>query len=279
MERSYPQMRLRFPNFKYKALTLSYDDGRDFDRKMVEIMDRYGIRGTFNLISSKIGQPGYVTAEELDTLFKNHEVAVHTLNHPHLEDLTPANICYQLIEDRKNLEDILHRPIEGMAYPYGLYEYPGMMDAVRSCGIRYARTTAFSHNLAIPRDYLRWAPSCKFDDPKLDELIAVMQKPLDPQKAWIESLKLLNIMGHSYEYEHRWDHLETMCQKLTGLDEVWYATNMEIIDYLTAYRSLRTTVDGHYVYNPTDKDLYVSTVDKKDVKNFVLHPGTFTELG
>ena len=38
-----------FPQGKAKALTMSYDDGREQDRKLVEIFNRYGIRGTFNL--------------------------------------------------------------------------------------------------------------------------------------------------------------------------------------------------------------------------------------
>ena len=38
-----------FPNGKSKAFTMSYDDGTIHDRRLVEIMNRYGIRGTFNL--------------------------------------------------------------------------------------------------------------------------------------------------------------------------------------------------------------------------------------
>ena len=32
---------LRFPNFKFKAVTLSYDDCVVFDRKLIEILDKY----------------------------------------------------------------------------------------------------------------------------------------------------------------------------------------------------------------------------------------------
>ena len=34
---------LRFPGFRLKALTLSYDDGTIHDRRLVEIMKKYGI--------------------------------------------------------------------------------------------------------------------------------------------------------------------------------------------------------------------------------------------
>lgn len=272
--RTHTEMHLRYPDFKTKALTLSYDDGRDHDRKMVEILDTYGIRCTFNLNSGKFGKKIYVTPEELPHLYKNHEVAVHTLTHPHLDNLDTANICYQIIEDRKNLEDILHRPVQGMAYPYYLKECPGLVDAVRSCGIRYARTVANTHKFGLPTDYLRWDPTCKFNDPQLDNLIEEFLKPAPSTPTWRNPAKLLYIWGHSFEYADCWELLEAMCQKLAGHDTVWYATNGEIIDYLTAYRSLRPTVDGRYVYNPTDTAIYV-TANEQDI---ILQPGMVTEL-
>ena len=40
-----------FPGGKHKALTLSYDDGRTQDRRLVDIFNRNGIKGTFHLNS------------------------------------------------------------------------------------------------------------------------------------------------------------------------------------------------------------------------------------
>ena len=54
---------LRFPGFLKKALTLSYDDGVDTDIKMIDILNRHGIKATFNLntgLLSEIPRPdGY----------------------------------------------------------------------------------------------------------------------------------------------------------------------------------------------------------------------------
>ena len=47
MEKIKVYMRLK--GGKTKVVTLSYDDGRNFDRKMVEILNKYGIKCTFNL--------------------------------------------------------------------------------------------------------------------------------------------------------------------------------------------------------------------------------------
>lgn len=42
---------IMFPDGKKKALTLSYDDGVEQDRRLVEILNRYGIKATFNINS------------------------------------------------------------------------------------------------------------------------------------------------------------------------------------------------------------------------------------
>ena len=50
-----------FPNGKKKAFTLSYDDGQIYDRRFVDLLDRYGLRATFHLNSGKLG-----TGNEID---------------------------------------------------------------------------------------------------------------------------------------------------------------------------------------------------------------------
>ena len=42
---------IRYPEFRKKALTLSYDDGVEQDIRLIRNMDQYGIKGTFNLNS------------------------------------------------------------------------------------------------------------------------------------------------------------------------------------------------------------------------------------
>lgn len=40
---------IRFPCFKLKAVTLSYDDGVRQDKRLISIMQKYGLKGTFNI--------------------------------------------------------------------------------------------------------------------------------------------------------------------------------------------------------------------------------------
>lgn len=71
-----------FPGGKHKVLTMSYDDGRLEDRRLVELFNRYGIRGTFNL-NGGLPRPERIPESEWVELYKGHEVACHTYHHPH----------------------------------------------------------------------------------------------------------------------------------------------------------------------------------------------------
>ena len=44
------EMYLRFPGGKKKAFTISYDDNVTQDERLIDLMERYGIKGTFNII-------------------------------------------------------------------------------------------------------------------------------------------------------------------------------------------------------------------------------------
>ena len=257
-EKLFTEVFIRYPGFKTKAVTLSYDDGTVHDQRMIEALNRYGLKCTFNLNSGTIGKPGKVSEEEMVTLYAGHETAVHTLTHPRLNNLSLGQIAYQVTQDRKNLEDIFHRPIEGMAYPCGLRDTPGQVDALKSCGIRYARTTVSTHDFALPVDPLRWNPTCHHADPMLPELVKTFLQPSQWDRSWRVYCKLLYVWGHSYEFDGKWDELESVCRLLSGHEEVWYATNGEIIDYLEAYRRLRPTVDSQYLYNPSAMTLYLN---------------------
>ena len=73
---------LRFPGFRSKALTLSYDDGMVFDKKLISILDGGGIKCTFNISSGLFAEQAggrRLTRAEAVELYQGggHEVAVH----------------------------------------------------------------------------------------------------------------------------------------------------------------------------------------------------------
>ena len=259
---------LRYPGFCTKALTLSYDDGRTEDIRMVEILNRYGIKGTFNLNSGRFngeastpkGEDGaelYLKAQQVKELYiaSGHEVAAHTVTHPLPEQLPDGGAAWELVHDREELERLTGTLVRGLAYPYALPD-DRMVDSARLCGLVYGRLAVSSRSFALPQDWLRWKPTCHHTDPNLESLC---QRFLDLDQPW--QLRLFSVWGHSYEftYADNWDVLENFCRTMGGREDIWYATNIEICDYMMAARQLRTSMDGSRLYNPTATTLYLRT--------------------
>ena len=70
---------------------------------------------------------------------------------------------------------------------------------------------------------------------------------------------LFYLWGHSYEFDNdgNWQLIEDFCAFIGGREDVWYATNGEIYEYVQAYNSLQYSADGHLVKNPTSVDVYI----------------------
>ena len=62
-----------FPGGKHKVLTMSYDDGRIEDRRLIEIFNHYGIKGTFHLNSGLMEDENRIKPEEWKELYRGQE--------------------------------------------------------------------------------------------------------------------------------------------------------------------------------------------------------------
>ena len=71
--------------------------------------------------------------------------------------------------------------------------------------------------------------------------------------------RLFYIWGHSFEFDknNNWELLDEFCSKLAGHDDIWYATNMEIYEYVNAYNSLVVSADSSMIYNPTLYEIWM----------------------
>jgi peptidoglycan/xylan/chitin deacetylase (PgdA/CDA1 family) len=219
---------------KMKFLTLSYDDGVEQDRKLVEIINKYHIKATFNLNSGiQSGAGGWqkgdllvrrMNIRDLPTLYEGHEIAVHGLTHPHLETLDEDTIRNELEQDKINLERIFGKPVQGMAYPYGTFN-DAVIRIAGETGLRYARGVLSSHSFGIQDDLMSYQPLCHHNDPALMELAESFIK----LKA--ETPSVFFLWGHSYEYEAdgNWHILEDFCRLVSGRDDINYCTNAEAL--------------------------------------------------
>lgn len=258
-----------FPEGKKKAVTLSYDDGREHDRQLVGIMNSSGIRGTFHLNSGLLGKRGYLERSEVGELFAGHEISAHTVTHPFLTKCPKDRIADEILQDRRELELLAAYPVRGMSYPYGDWN-EGVAAMLPFLGIEYARTITSHGNFDMPNELLAWSPTCHHRD-----MLEYGQRFLDfrPRNP---SMSLLYVWGHSYEFhDHQnWELLEQFCGMVGGRSEIWYATNIELVLYMKAMRELRFTVDGQSVHNPSALSVWFSA----DGDAVEAKPGQVTQL-
>lgn len=251
---------MRFPGGKAKTVTLSYDDGVKQDKRFMEIMDKYGLKATFNINAGllKEAEGNRLTLEQAVELYTNsgHEVACHTLNHPYLDQLPPNRITYEVIEDRRWLEELFGRTIRGMAYPFGgCSATDTAVEILKNAGIAYCRTTQSTEKFDMPTDWLRLPATAKHTNPNLMELV---KQFLELPKPEIRPPKMFYLWGHTYEFDddNNWEVIEEFAKTIGGHEGIWYATNIEIYDYTAAFQQLRFTVNMDLVENPTATDLY-----------------------
>ena len=228
------------------------------------------MKGTFNINSGLFASEGQVTnrmnASMCMEAYKNHEVAIHALTHPYLEELSPEHCTYEIIEDRKNLEKLTGKIIRGMAYPYGTHN-DTVVNILKNCGIVYSRTTESTHRFNLPKDWLRLPATCHHRDP---ELMDLAQKFIEFNTT-NKTSKMFYVWGHAYEFDNanNWHVIEEFAEYMGNRDDIWYATNMEIYEYINAYKQLVFSVEGTMCTNPTTTKLWL----EKDNRIYTIEPG------
>ncbi|WP_042201711.1 polysaccharide deacetylase family protein [Paenibacillus camerounensis] len=255
-----------WPGGKPKAFTLSYDDGVEQDRRLIQILNKYKLKATFNLNSGIQHEGSFwvdkgitirrMNPEGLEAVYEGHEIAVHSLTHPVLPDLPHELARAEILEDKRNLEQKFGYLVTGMAYPYGAYN-AATVGLLKECGLEYARTVNQHLKFNLPENPYEWHPTCHHNDPELMNLTEAFLADGSP------SLSLFYVWGHSYEFDvqNNWERIEEFSQRISSRDEVWYATNIEIIHYMEAYSQLRLSVDCNLVYNPSALAVWIMADD------------------
>ncbi|MBR1973012.1 MAG: polysaccharide deacetylase family protein [Oscillospiraceae bacterium] len=210
---------------------LSFDDGTIWDRRFVELLNRYGVKCTFNLNS---GLEDFVWQYEdrfpirrqclAETVaqYRGHEVASHSLHHHWLNTLTPPQLSREIGEDCKTLKEIFGLEEIGFGVPF------------TACGereikiirkfVRYIRLSAFSDSFALPEDPYHIPIHGLYNDPDIREKIArFAENKLEDS--------LFVMAGHSYEFEvlDHWEYIEELLKYIKSFDfEI--VTTMEFVN-------------------------------------------------
>jgi hypothetical protein len=247
-----------YPEGRLKALTMSYDDGVVEDRRLIDIFNKHGIKGTFHLNSCLLGEGCHIKADEVAELYRGHEVACHGCMHASLDRISREEVVREMWDDRIALESLVGYPVRGASYANGRYSRDAV-EILKSLGFVYDRTTISSGLFNLPDDFMTWSPTCHHSHD--------LSSKLEAFKKHKASLGLMYVWGHSYEFErnNNWGLIEVFCASASGDKTVWYASNIEIYDYLTAVRRMEYSADCRIVKNPSAIPVWLD-VDGKKVK-------------
>lgn len=228
-----------------KIVTFSFDDGTVQDKRLVRLLDQYGMKATFNLCSNEWGRNHRINhlgidcdhselrREDAAALYEKHEVACHTKTHPdHLEELTTDGLIWEIEQNRVELETLTGKRVVGLAYPYGKYNDAIVSTIRRQTGIRYARSAESTFQFAFPEDFLKWRPTCRATSERIHEITDAFLDLPD------RGFHLFFVFGHSFEFdkfEGAWNQFERVLQKLSRDESIarmtswqamqWYRTN------------------------------------------------------
>lgn len=228
-----------FQNKYHKAVTFSFDDGVTQDRRLIKLFEKYGLKCTFNLNSGSLDKGGEihyngfyathvkVNSSEVRELYKNHEVAVHTVNHPDLTKVNDENtIISEIEEDRRALESIVGYKIVGMAYPFGTVDERIINIIKKNTPILYSRNIYATYNFDLQKELIDFRPTVHCLD--FDNLFKLAEEFIN---ADFKEDKIFYIWGHAYEFdfEDTREKFEQFLKLISGHDDIFYGTNKEVL--------------------------------------------------
>ena len=273
---------LRFPGGRAKAVTLSYDDGAKADVRLCERLNRSDLKCTFNLVSSMVQDENRMPKEFIRTevLGKGHEIATHGEYHRGLDVARSIEGIRDTLNCRLELEKEFGIIVRGMAFPDRTVNktkapeaYARIRTFLEELEIAYCRTTgADNDGFALPEDFLNWVPTAHHNNPSLMQYIdSFLSVDVNAQYCSRRGPRLFYLWGHAFEFDrdNTWGLLDEICDRLSGHEDVWYATNIEIYEYIAAYKSLVYSADNKIVYNPTVKTVWFD----RDGALYKIEPG------
>ena len=226
---------------KLKAVTFSYDDGVTQDIRLIELLNKYDLKCTFNLNSELLSKKGTLERngarvahyklhkEDVRAVYAGHEIAVHTLTHPNLTRLEEGEIIRQVEQDRLNLSELAGYEVVGMAYPCGGVNNDDRVAEIikNNTGVKYSRTITSNESFDLQDNLFRFNPSIYHL--QFDKMMELGRKFIELEA---DKPQILYVWGHSYEMDYEsdyWVRLEEFFKLISHKDDIFYGTNKEVL--------------------------------------------------
>ena len=205
-----------------KIVSLSFDDGTIYDKRFIGLLNKYGLRATFDLNSGLEDFIWYyedkpirrLNLEESKDIYNGHEVASHSLTHPYFSSLDEKRQIQEVEEDILNLEKIFSRKIEGFAFPFIDQTEANIQVVKNNIDLKYIRCSIFTEKI-LPKDRYHVGINALYDDKDIYEKLERYKSNILPNSLFV-------IAGHSYEFEVKndWEKIENLLKYLKENDDL-----------------------------------------------------------
>ncbi len=244
-----------------KIITTSWDDGNKLDLKLLDLLNKYNLKGTFYI--PKNSELKSLTDQEIELIAETQELGAHTLTHPDLTKLSSDEEISQEIKGSKDfLEQLTGKEIKMFAYPAGKFDLR-TKQAVKEAGFIAARVTKqfefnisqakfeFATTLHVYHSNFRKRNKnphhySKFLFQPLQNSFSQILKLKLPKKSFFSWLnlsqalfdcflvkgKIYHLWGHSWEIEKygMWDDLENLCRYVSHRQDCLYLNNSQTLE-------------------------------------------------
>jgi peptidoglycan/xylan/chitin deacetylase (PgdA/CDA1 family) len=216
-----------------KYFIFSIDDGTIYDKKVIKIFNHFNIAATFNLNSGLEDFVWYngehpihrLKLWENRHLYDNHEVASHSLTHPHMTMCPDEIIEREVKSDIENLSNIFNREIVTFAFPFEDYDDRCIDVIKRNTNVKVIRVSEFDSSFKFPKD--------KYHVPitsiSVRESLDLVQKFIADPEA-----ELFVFVSHAYDFEldNTYHELEQLCEIVSSNRDIKIITTGELSEIL-----------------------------------------------
>lgn len=234
-------------------LTTSWDDGHPLDIRLLELLEKYSIKGTFYI--PLCNPENEVMQTNLIQEISNYqEIGGHTVNHKFLDALNYKEAKYEIYQCKLLIENIISKQIDAFCFPGGRYSNRDI-ELILNAGFLFGRTTkllsatnvnsylmntsiqVFNHSsITLSKHCIRHfnfhalISNFLFINSNRDFFELAISNFLKQIKPY----DVLHIWGHSWEIDkfNLWNRLEDLFKYLSSYDRIICLNNTDTWNYL-----------------------------------------------
>lgn len=228
-------------------ITTSWDDGDARDLRVAELLDRYGVKGTFYIDK---GCANRLTEDDIRALSQRHEIGAHGLAHPDLPTLSREEKQREIAGSKSWLESVTGKPVGMFCYPYGHLD-DETKEVVKEAGFFGARSSQKTLG-TIPSDpFTLPVTTMIYRSPFgiFEKLALPLMREKLTNAEWearartkFEAVRavggVFHLWGHSWEIDQLalWTSLESFLKEIAHQPDAQHLTNGELAQSIFSAR-------------------------------------------